>query len=136
MDTVQVPNDLGPRDDTADISQILTLAVGDALHAVDMRDVVEILAGPVTTLLPGASRHVRSVFSHRGAVVPLLDLRERFGLEPLPYGPRSVVVVLRADTTKARAHRFGVRVDAIGDVRNLAADAVLPAPDLDRKSVV
>jgi hemoglobin-like flavoprotein len=64
----------------------------------------------------------------RGAIVPIIDLRDRFNLESLTYGPTTVVIVLRVheeDNTRT----MGIVVDAVSDVYDIAAENLRPAPD-------
>jgi purine-binding chemotaxis protein CheW len=64
----------------------------------------------------------------RGTIVPIVDLRMRFGLEKIEYGPTTVIVVLK--TMYGNAKRVvGIVVDGVSDVHSLRADEIKPAPD-------
>jgi purine-binding chemotaxis protein CheW len=86
--------------------EILTFALGERRYAVWSADVRELLRAVTIVPLPRAPRIVEGVFSLRGRIVPVLDVRSRFGLPPkelepsdhlivAAVGPR--MVVIRAD---------------------------------------
>jgi purine-binding chemotaxis protein CheW len=65
----------------------------------------------------------------RGVIVPVIDLRARFGLESKPFDSSTVVIVVRVDAAVGEK-TVGIVVDAVSEVYNVAADAVKPTPDL------
>ncbi len=85
--------------------------IGDVAYAVDIHRVREILNPLPTVELPQAPPAVIGVADHRGAVVPIVDLRRRFDLEPKPVTRRTKwVVVDRAGMG------VGLVVDQVTDV--------------------
>ncbi len=104
-------------------SQLLTFTLGRESYAVDILKVQEIKACPDLTPIPNAPSCVKGVMDLRGTVVPVIGLRERFGLETVDYDRFTVVVVLRL---KSRV--VGVVVDAVADV--IKPGALEPAPEL------
>src|SRR5216684_1123335 len=69
------------------------------------------------------------VINLRGAVVPILDLRRRFGLETIAFGPTTVVIVVRVMTGRDE-RTVGVVVDAVSEVYNVDAADAKPPPDV------
>jgi purine-binding chemotaxis protein CheW len=69
------------------------------------------------------------VINLRGAVVPILDLRCRFGLGNGDFGPTTVVIVVRAET-KGGERTVGMVVDAVSEVYNVDMAASKPPPDV------
>jgi purine-binding chemotaxis protein CheW len=65
----------------------------------------------------------------RGVIVPVIDLRARFGLESKPFDSSTVVIVVRVDVAVGEK-TVGIVVDAMSEVYNVTADAVKPTPDL------
>lgn len=103
--------------------QYLSFRVDAEEYGVDLLTVQEIRAFSAITALPGSPRHVKGVINLRGAIVPVIGLRERFGLETVDYDRYTVIVVLHvADRV------VGVLVDAVCDVLTLEASDVAPAP--------
>ncbi len=81
------------------------------------------------TRVPYTPPYVLGVMNLRGVIVPVIDLRARFGLESKPFDSSTVVIVVRVDTAVGEK-TVGIVVDAVSEVYNVAADAVKPTPDL------
>jgi purine-binding chemotaxis protein CheW len=62
-------------------------------------------------------------------VVPIIDLRRRFNLEPIDFGPTTVVIVLRIKRGRG-AHVVGMVVDAVSEVYNVGAAETKAPPDI------
>lgn len=113
-----------------DGSQFLTFMLAGEEYGVDILRVQEIKGWDNVTPIPNTPEYIRGVINLRGTIVPIIDLRRRFGLEPVEYGPLTVVIVLRvmkADGDNSRV--MGVVVDAVSDVYNVGEDDIKPAPD-------
>lgn len=109
--------------------QYLTFIMADEEYGVDILSVQEIRGWESVTPIPNAPSHVKGVINLRGTIVPIIDLRQRFGLENVEYGPLTVVIVLKVATKKG-ARVMGVVVDAVSDVYSLSAEEMKSAPDL------
>ncbi|RLT92559.1 MAG: purine-binding chemotaxis protein CheW [Ketobacter sp.] len=109
--------------------QYLTFIMASEEYGVDILSVQEIRGWESVTPIPNAPPHVKGVINLRGTIVPIIDLRQRFGLEKVEYGPLTVVIVLKVATRKG-ARVMGIVVDAVSDVYSLAGDDMKSAPDL------
>lgn len=108
--------------------QYLTFILAGEEYGVDILRVQEIRGWGSVTPIPNTPAYIKGVINLRGSIVPILDLRERFGLEPVPYGPTTVVIVLKVvDETRDRV--IGAVVDAVSDVYNIRPEELKPAPD-------
>jgi purine-binding chemotaxis protein CheW len=107
--------------------QILTFFVREQEFGVEILKVRELLSWTAPMPLPQAPRWLKGVINLRGEIVPIADLRERLGFEPIEYGALTVVVVIRI-TIGGRERTLGVIVDAMSDVVNV--EGVQPAPQL------
>src|ERR1700689_1268677 len=76
--------------------QYLTFMLAGEEYGVDILRVQEIKGWDKVTRMPHTPDYVLGVINLRGAVVPILDLRRRFGLEMIDFGPTTVVIVVRA----------------------------------------
>src|SRR5215510_408011 len=103
----------------ADAKQYLTFLLADTEYGLDILRVQEIRCWDTVTPLPNTPEYVRGVMNLRGTIVPIIDLRQRFGLESMVYGPTTVVVVLNVMHDHGR-RIMGVVVDAVLDVYNIA----------------
>ncbi len=104
---------------------LVGFVVGDVHYAVPIAYVREIIQPLELVALPQAPSGVLGVADHRGEVVPILDLRRRFGLSPELSTRRAkwVIVTLRGQSV-------GLFVDAVTDVYGAAADDDRPVPRL------
>lgn len=110
--------------------QYLTFLLDDEEYGVEILRVQEIKAWQdVATHLPRAPRYIKGVINIRGTIVPIIDLRERFGLACKPYLPTTVVIILKV-VGEGKERVTGIIVDAVSDVLNVEKDGLLPAPDV------
>lgn len=110
-------------------AQYLTFTCADQDYGVDILRVQEIRGWSAVTKLPEAPRDVMGVLNLRGKIVPVFDLRTRFGLETKAIDASTVVIVLRL-TGEVGDRIVGICVDGVSDVQNVAADAVMAIPDV------
>lgn len=103
----------------------LVFALGTTDYAVEVERVRTIIGLLPITRVPQLPDSVRGVINLRGQVVPVVDLRIRFGLEAVDHGSRTCIVVLQAAGSE-----FGVVVDRVIEVASIAAEAVEPPPQL------
>ena len=110
-----------------DTGQYLTFMLDGEEYGVDILRVQEIKGWDTVTALPGMPDYIRGVINLRGTVIPIIDLRLRFGLEEMEYGVTTVVIVLRVETEE-KERIMGVVVDAVSDVYNVDEADVKPSP--------
>lgn len=105
---------------------LVGFVVGDVAYAVEIASVREIVAPLPITTLPHMPPSVVGVVDHRGEVVPIVDLRERFGLEPRMENDRRIkwILVRSGDRT------VGLIVDAITEVFGVPSGDLRAAPEL------
>ncbi|NNM52986.1 MAG: purine-binding chemotaxis protein CheW [Pseudomonadales bacterium] len=116
-------------DSVAQIQQYLTFMMATEEYGVDILSVQEIRGWDHPTLIPNAPEHVRGVINLRGIIVPIIDLRLRFGLPALEISPVTVVIVLRVQAEQGE-RIMGIVVDAVSDVYDVRPEQLRPAPDL------
>jgi purine-binding chemotaxis protein CheW len=119
-------NELSGRDagTSGDGSQFLTFSLGDEEYGVDILKVQEIKGYVPTTRIPNAPPQVVGVLNLRGTIVPIVDLRHTFGLEPAEYSQFTAIVVV-----VVQGRVMGVIVDSVSEVVNIPAADIQPAPD-------
>lgn len=109
--------------------QFLTFVLAGEEYGVDILCVQEIRGWESATPLPNAPPHIKGVINLRGTIVPVIDLRQCFGLVAIEYTPVTVVIVLKVHADD-RDRIMGVVVDAVSDVYTLVAKDIRPTPDL------
>ena len=108
--------------------EFLTFRLSREEFAVEILRVQEIRGWEEPTPLPSVPAYVKGVVDLRGSVVPIIDLREKFGL-PLTYDGTTVVIVVHVFTSQGE-RVVGLVVDAVSDVHTFNLDEVQPAPDI------
>ncbi|MBK7906650.1 MAG: purine-binding chemotaxis protein CheW [Gemmatimonadetes bacterium] len=107
--------------------QLVTFEAAGELFAADIFAVERVLRYVTPRLLPNAAPWLRGVLAHGGMTIPLVDLRERLGLELVPPTETSRILVVAVGET-----RIGVTVDAVLAVRTVDAAAFEPPPAIYR----
>lgn len=113
--------------------QVLTFALAGETYGVDILKVREIRGWSSVTHIPQAPADVLGVLNLRGAIVPIVDLRARFGLDSAARSPVTVIIVLTVEKN-GRARDVGVVVDSVSDVADLTAEDVKAVPNLGERS--
>ncbi|AWM36640.1 Chemotaxis protein CheW [Gemmata obscuriglobus] len=109
----------------ADTGQFLTFCLADEEYGLEILRVQEIKGYSKVTPLPNTPPEVKGVMNLRGTVVPIIDLRTRFGLDQAEYTRFTVIIVVTVGTKVV-----GLVVDAVSDVLNVDAKELVPTPDL------
>jgi purine-binding chemotaxis protein CheW len=109
--------------------QVLTFLVAEELYGVPILAVQEIRGWERATVLPRSAGHVRGVINLRGHVVPVLDVRHRFGLEVREPDAETVLIVVQV-SHGGRLATVGLVVDGVSDVVEVENDSVRPAPEV------
>jgi purine-binding chemotaxis protein CheW len=94
-------------------------------YGVPIEHVHEIIRMQEVTRIPRAPAFLEGVINLRGQVIPVIDLRRRFGLPPAGHNGAARIVVVEMNGS-----RVGMIVDAVLEVLRLPADAVVPPDDL------
>lgn len=115
------------RAETAGTRQFISLKVGSENYAIDILAVREIKGWTSTTNLPNQPDYVLGVLNLRGAIVPVFDLRCRFGQGLTDVTPMHVVIIV-----KLQERTVGVLVDAVSDILTVNVADIQPVPEMDR----
>jgi purine-binding chemotaxis protein CheW len=110
---------------TAEVREYLTFSLGAEEYAVDILKVQEIRGYEAVTHIANTPAFIKGVINLRGVIVPIVDLRIKFGTAEPAYDQFTVVIVLNV-----LGRVVGAVVDSVSDVVNLSAEQVRPAPEL------
>lgn len=111
-----------------DTDQYLTFLLAGEEYGIDILRVQEIKGWDNVTQIPNTPKYIKGVINLRGTIVPIIDLRLRFRLDPINYGQTTVVIVLKVEGEKGM-RTMGIVVDAVSEVYNISDDGMKPAPD-------
>jgi purine-binding chemotaxis protein CheW len=108
-----------------DIRELVAFRTAGQDFCIDILSVREIRGWSRPALLPHAPSYVQGVINLRGAVVPILDLARRLGLEAIENTDRNVIIVAAIQN-----RIVGLLVEAVTDILGVPAAGVQPTPDL------
>jgi purine-binding chemotaxis protein CheW len=108
-------------------SQALMLGLAGEVFAIDAKHVREILDPIPVTRVPGAKPYVANLINVRGKVIPLADLRLRFGMPPAAITSDSRFIVLEIDLG-GDATTIGIVADKVYEVTELDASTLQKTP--------
>lgn len=107
----------------------LTFQLGAEEFGIQVLQVREIMGVQEITAVPQTPAHVKGVINLRGKVVPVIDLRLKFGLPAADYTARTCIIVTQINGESGLI-LMGVIVDGVSEVLNLTAGDIEDAPDL------
>ncbi|BBP45566.1 chemotaxis protein CheW [Thiosulfatimonas sediminis] len=110
--------------------QVLSFVLGGEEYGVDILRVQEIKGWEKTTDIPNSPKYVMGVINLRGAVVPIVDLRVRFGLKEITYNDSTVVIIVRAENGDNNPKIIGLVVDGVSDVYAINKSELQNAPSM------
>lgn len=111
-----------------DGSQYLTFSLGEELYGVDILRVQEIKGYTAATKIPNTPPHIKGVLNLRGTIVPIVELRTKFGMPTIDYTAFTVIIVV-----VVRDKVMGIVVDSVCDVLNIDNKDIQPPPKFGAK---
>lgn len=106
----------------------LVFHLGREEFGIRVLKVREIMGVQEITAVPQTPPHVKGVINLRGKVIPVVDLRLKFGLPEVEYTQRTCIIVVQVQT-ETRSMMMGTVVDGVAEVLNLAASDIEDTPD-------
>ncbi|GLX76825.1 chemotaxis protein CheW [Thalassotalea insulae] len=112
----------------SDEQEYLTFKIKDEEFGLDILYVQEIRVWSSVTELPNKPNYFKGIINLRGVIIPVIDLRQRFEIEPLEYSATTVTIILRSQKSE-RLNAIGIVVDSVSDVYKVSSEAIRPAPE-------
>ncbi len=100
--------------------QIVAFRVGEEVFGLEIGEVREVVEYREVTPVPRAPEFVAGIISLRGAILPVVDLRKRIGMEPTDPGPETVILILEVE-----GRRVGLVADRILDILKAGPERTL-----------
>ena len=107
----------------AELLQLVTFSIGEEEFGVDILSVQEIIRMMDITKVPRAPEFVEGVINLRGKVIPIIDLRRRFGLSTRDHDKHTRIIVIEINNMIV-----GFVVDSVSEVLRIPASTVEPPP--------
>lgn len=106
--------------------QLVAFTIGEQFYSVDIMAVREIRAWSGTTTLPKTADFVRGVINLRGIIVPIIDLRARFGQGLTDATKTNVVIILSVSE-----RLYGILADSVSDILTVPEKDIHPVPQTE-----
>lgn len=110
---------------SANASKYLSFCLGDEHYGVEILRVREIIGLIAITPLPQAPEHVKGVMNLRGRIIPVIDLRARFGMPGVEATKETCIIVMDGGEGEAA---MGVVVDSVREVQDIGRESIEPPP--------
>ncbi len=101
----------------------LTFLVGNENYAVPIKYVIEINRVLPVTPMPDFPSYFEGITNLRGRIIPIMNIRKRLGMEVIDYTDTTCFMILTVNDKP-----YGLIVDSISEVMNIAEDAITPPP--------
>lgn len=101
----------------------LTFTLEENVYGIPIRHVIEIIGMQSVTPVPETPEFLKGIVNLRGKIVPLIDVRLKFGKQEIEYNERTCVIVVEVNSLSV-----GLIVDLVDDVLSIPDDKVAPPP--------
>ena len=109
----------------------LTFSLAEEEYGIGILKIKEIIGMMPVTTVPRTPEYVKGVINLRGKVIPIIDLRLRFGMESIDYTERTCIIVVEIDGQTGTV-QVGVVVDAVSEVLNVDTKDIEDTPQFGR----
>ncbi len=106
----------------------LTFALGKEEYGLGIIKIREIIGIMDITAVPQTPGYVKGVINLRGKVIPILDLRVRFGMDEIEYSERTCIIVVEVSSSDENIVQVGIVVDAVSEVINIKGNDIEDPP--------
>lgn len=116
-------------DENAQVNKYLFFNIGDEIYGTGIANVIEIIEIQKITDVPDMPAYIKGVINLRARVIPVMDLRLRFGMEEREYDDRTCIVIVKVD-----AMSVGFIVDTVAEVHDILEKDIEPPPNFNSES--
>ena len=110
----------------------LTFSLAGEEYGIGILKVKEIIGMMSITMVPQTPSYLKGVINLRGKVIPVVDLRLKFGMESIEYNERTCIIVVEISGTGRTVH-MGIVVDSVSEVLNIKAGDIEETPNFGTK---
>ncbi len=112
---------------TMKTGKYLTFTLAEEEYGIGILKVKEIIGMMPITSVPRTPKFVKGVINLRGKVIPVMDLRLKFGMPAISYTDRTCIIVVEIDTDEMTI-QIGIVVDSVSEVLNIREEEMEHAP--------
>jgi len=106
--------------------RFLAFMIGNEAYGIEIKYVTEIIGIQSITEMPEMPSYVKGIINLRGRIIPLIDVRLRFGKEPRDYDDRTCVIVVGFN-----GFSYGLIVDSVYEVLSIPDEKMSPLPEIN-----
>lgn len=106
--------------------RFLAFMIGNEAYGIEIKYVTEIIGIQSITEMPEMPSYVKGIINLRGRIIPLIDVRLRFGKEPRDYDDRTCVIVVGFN-----GFSYGLIVDSVYEVLSIPDEEMSPLPEVN-----
>ena len=106
----------------------LTFSLGSEEYGLEILKVKEIIGIMNITYVPKTPKYVKGVINLRGKVIPVIDLRLKFGMEMMEYNDRTCIIVVDIAGQTGKNTIMGIVVDSVSEVLNIKSEEIEDTP--------
>lgn len=117
----------GDEDEDTMKDKYLTFHLGKEVYGIEIYHVIEIIGIHRITEVPDMPDYVKGVINLRGQVMPVMDVRIRFHMEPLEYNDRTCIIIIMVNDTT-----IGLVVDTVEEVIDIMEENISPPPKVGK----
>ncbi len=110
-------------DENSQINKYLLFNIGQEVYGINIGSVTEIIEMQKITEMPDMPDYIKGVINLRGRVIPVLDLRLRFGMEERDHDDRTCIIIVKIDEVS-----LGFIVDTVAEVHDIPGQDIEPPP--------
>lgn len=108
--------------------KFMTFQVGKECFGISISYVSEIIAMQPIAAIPEVADYIKGLINLRGKIIPVIDVRARFKMEPIDYTDRTCIIVIEVKETV-----IGLIVESLAEVATIQDDDIVPPPTLGHK---
>ena len=112
LNTQKAMEDAKKDPQNTEITKVLTFYIGEQVYGIEIPDVIEIIEVPPITAVPGVPSYIKGIINVRSKIVPVVNIRSRFGKEEIPFNDRTCIIIVSTGDDVS----VGLIVDSVADV--------------------
>lgn len=110
--------------DNSILGKVMTFNIGEQVYGIEIQYVTEIISMQHITKVPHVPNYIKGIINVRSKVVPIIDIRTRFGKPEIPWTSRTCIITLNFNDIAV-----GIIVDSVADVEDIHTGDISATPD-------
>lgn len=110
--------------DNSILGKVMTFNIGDQVYGIEIQYIIEIISIPHITKVPHVPNYIKGIINVRSKVVPIVDIRTRFGKPEIPYTSHTCIITLNFNDVTV-----GIIVDSVADVEDIHTGDISATPE-------